>query len=134
MNKVKLTTGIGIVKGIFMITLALFHNIFILVNADTKVRPFMSKELSDEMILWFFVGGIYFAFGGIIDLISAKGMKNSNPLAWNIALASAIFSCVGSSIGIWVYREGPPFAIAFFGIIQLIPLILYRKELQLKTY
>jgi hypothetical protein len=116
-----------------MIALAAFHNIYILIMAGEKLRPFMTKELSDEFILWFFVGGVFFAFIGVMDILSGLGLKKLIPWAWKTAFVSAVFTVACSAIGIAVFRQGPPIAIAFFGIIQIIPLILYRKQLQLKA-
>ena len=133
MNRIKITVNLCMIKGCFMIALAVFHNAYILMMAGEKLRPFMPKELSDEFILWFFVGGIYFAFIGVVDILSGLGLKKLIQWAWNTAFASAVFTIAGSAIGIAVFKQGPPIAIAFFGIIQIIPLILYRKQLPLKA-
>jgi hypothetical protein len=129
MNKIKITSNIVFAKGIFMVLLGIFHICAItFIYDDNKFIQQMPGEIYKELALWFVVGGIFFIFSGIIDIISYRGLKGKVKMAWQFAFVSAVFSVAGSTLGIIVFREGPPFLIFAFGLVALVPLVLFRKE------
>jgi hypothetical protein len=70
---------------------------------------------------------------GMMDILSYKGLNEGMKWAWNIAFASSVFACATSTIGIIMFKEGPPFFILFVGLSSLIPLLLYRNEFKVRT-
>jgi hypothetical protein len=128
MDKLKITGNVILAKGIFMVLLGIFHIIAITFIYDDNVKiQQLPKEIYNELALWFVVGGIFFTFSGLVDIISYRGLKRRVKMAWQIAFLSAVFAVSGSTLGIIVFREGPPFLIFAFGLIALIPLLWNRK-------
>jgi lysylphosphatidylglycerol synthetase-like protein (DUF2156 family) len=127
MDKIKITSRIILVKGIFMILLGVFHVIALFIIMD-KVLSQLPTNLVAEFMLWFAIGGFFFVFSGIIDLISYAGLKNKKKVSWLMAFTSSTFAFFGSILGIIVIKEGPPFLIFVFGLVSMVPLIRYRKE------
>jgi hypothetical protein len=54
-------------------------------------------------------------------------MKAAFRWAWSFEFISALFCTVCGLAGVAIFKEGPPFFIAFAGIFQILPLILYRQ-------
>jgi hypothetical protein len=128
MKKIKNTGFVVLTKGILMVLLGIVHIIAIFVFVQNDVKNQMTPQMLREFILWFAVGGIFFIFIGIIDLISYEGIRKRMYWAWKTSFSSAAICCLAAPIGIAVFKEGPPFLILFLGLLEIIPLVLYKKE------
>jgi hypothetical protein len=129
MKKIKITSNLVLIKGIFMVLLGLFHICAILfIFDDSKYKTQMPPVLYTEFVLWFVVGGVYFIFIGVIDIIAYRGLTKMMHWAWQTAFTACAFAFICSIVGIIVFREGPPFLIFVLGLMALIPLTIFRKE------
>jgi hypothetical protein len=132
MKKIINTGFVILTKGILLVLLGIVHimAIFIwdLFFEHDKAKDLMPVQLSHEFTLWFAVGGIFFIFMGIIDIISYKGIKNRMNWAWKTSFTCAVFCIFCGILGIAVFKEGPPFLILFLGLSEIIPLMLYKSE------
>ena len=127
MNRSKLISITGLTKGISFIALGIIHSIATFMPVEDLIGP-MPERMAVEFRVWFFGVGAFLFFIGLTDILSYKGLKESFRWAWNFEFISALFCTLCGMAGVAIFKEGPPFFIAFAGIFQIFPLILYRQH------
>jgi hypothetical protein len=127
MNTLKLISITSLIKGICFVVLGIVHCVVTFMPVEELIGP-MPEKMASEFRVWFFGVGAFLLFIGLTDILSYKGLKTAFHWAWNFAFISALFCTLCGLAGVIVFREGPPFFIAFAGIFQIFPLILYRQH------
>jgi len=128
MKKLKFTVTVILVKGIMMAMLGIVHLLAVFILNFEKEKSQMTALMFQQFMLWFALGGLFFIFIGIIDLISYYGIKNKIQLAWKTAVLSALICCIAAPAVIAIYLEGPPFLILALGLLEIIPLVIFKSE------
>jgi hypothetical protein len=121
-----------LVKGILMILISVIHTIAIYFGFQDALKN-MSEYWAASYALWFGLGGIFFLYIGIIDLMSYAGLKEGSRHPWKTGIISGIFQLLIGGSGTYFYRhEVPPpvfpMIILFLGIVSLGILIVNRHK------
>jgi hypothetical protein len=128
-EKPKFIPRIVLISGILLLALGIAHS-SLLYWEYNNIKTDLPNEVLIKYMAWFFILGIYLKLLGIFDLMSIKGLRKNQKMAWNYVFVSSIFKIVGTTIALTIiqWEPGPPYMVLILGILCFIPLAMHRKQ------